>query len=235
MGINVTTKDCILYDSKKCIHFVEKYMNTPCVDMFDFGDEKSMDEMKLIDQPYKDAMKMGIRQLPIFNNGEKANHPENLNNLQDWFRPPVWSYDCYPIVRKCKLRIIEWNDESPADSKVELIYEDKDPAEVKDYMYRWLEVFRNMAISTGRPFWYYVLSMTFTGTSNMKPEMQNEERNIELKPVNEDFMRFSAFSALAYGAKGLRYWTYSQRRNYVKADGTVRIYSRTTRLKYGTR
>lgn len=64
--------------------------------------------------------------------------------------------------------------------------------------YPFLEIFSTRAKNTGRPFWAYCLSTRF------------KENKIEGIPT-ESHIRFEAFSALAYGAQGLVYWTYGLR------------------------
>lgn len=65
-----------------------------------------------------------------------------------------------------------------------------------------LEIFSLMAKYTERPFWAYVRSQSFkTSNGSMCPT------------PTEGQLRFAVFSALAYGAQGLVYWTYRQREN----------------------
>lgn len=65
--------------------------------------------------------------------------------------------------------------------------------------YTNLESFSAMAKKTGRPFWAYCQSIGFRSGKIIKPTPR------------EEFLRFEAFSALAYGAQGIVYWTYWQR------------------------
>lgn len=63
---------------------------------------------------------------------------------------------------------------------------------VDECMYETMDVINRVARESGRPFWSYVLS-------NKHP-LYPEPR--------EEFIRFEAFSSLAYGAQGIRYYTY---------------------------
>lgn len=65
-----------------------------------------------------------------------------------------------------------------------------------------LEIFSLMSRYCERPFWYTVRCQGYTTPSNLGTPDPNVEE-----------MRFSAFSALAYGAQGLLYWSYRQREN----------------------
>lgn len=59
-------------------------------------------------------------------------------------------------------------------------------------LYTTMETIRDVAQASGRPFWSYILS--------------NKHWNYP-KP-KEEYIRFSVFTALAYGAQGLTYYTY---------------------------
>ena len=70
---------------------------------------------------------------------------------------------------------------------------------VYDTFYSALEDFKTISIKTGRPFWAYCESLAYKTKSYSRPE------------ATEAYLRFEAFSALAYGAQGIIYWTYGQR------------------------
>lgn len=63
---------------------------------------------------------------------------------------------------------------------------------VNDIFYRSIEVVSDVARRSGRPFWSYILA----------------NRHAFYPKPKEDYIRFQAFSALAYGAQGLLYFTY---------------------------
>lgn len=215
VGINVSTDNCILRDRDRCLHFVRKYKDMPHVSMFDFGDEKTLGEQDKIRIPYTEAMNEGMTQLTIFNDPLGPNQEYRLCMLQGWFRPPVWSYDYYPVRRKCRLKI-RWA-ENPSESQTEIIYTGDSPS-VGEGMFRWLEMYKGMAARTGRPFWYYAICSLYAKIKCIPKDAGTEETldDVEIYPVDENLMRFSVFTALAYGAKGLRFWTYSQRKNYAE-------------------
>jgi len=68
-----------------------------------------------------------------------------------------------------------------------------------DVFYSALEAYSRISKVTGRPFWSCCLSMGFRQNEICKPS------------PTEEHLRFAAFSALAYGAQGIAYWTYRQR------------------------
>lgn len=79
----------------------------------------------------------------------------------------------------------------------------KDGKQIVDHnqFYYDLEVFSDISRKTNRPFWSYCLSMAFDDGEQTHPM------------PTESTMRFEVFSALAYGAQGIVYWTYGQRAN----------------------
>lgn len=76
---------------------------------------------------------------------------------------------------------------------------------VVDYntFYNDLEVFSAISKNTRQPFWAYCESAQMKFTNNP----------VQFPSTNEAFLRFVAFSSLAYGAQGIVYWTYAQRKS----------------------
>lgn len=68
-----------------------------------------------------------------------------------------------------------------------------------DLFYSNLEMFSEISKKTSRPFWAFCQSMEFSHPAITRPA------------ATEAYLRFEAFSALAYGAQGIEYWTYGQR------------------------
>lgn len=67
--------------------------------------------------------------------------------------------------------------------------------------YSALESFYKISNKSGKPFWAYCESMEYKASSYSRPA------------ATEPYLRFEAFSALAYGAQGIIYWTYGQRKS----------------------
>ena len=70
-----------------------------------------------------------------------------------------------------------------------------------DLFYSDLEIFSGISRRTKSPFWAYCQSMSF------------KNKDVERPAATIPYLRFEAFSALAYGAQGIVYWTYGQRKD----------------------
>lgn len=97
-----------------------------------------------------------------------------------------------------------------------------------DRFYSDLEAFSDMSRKTNRPFWAYCQSVGFRQGRICKPVPK------------EEYLRFEAFSALAYGAQGLIYWTYRQCRDvpsvdFQYLDGPVNIYGDKTEVWFAAK
>lgn len=69
-----------------------------------------------------------------------------------------------------------------------------------DTFFNDLEIFSLIAKYSERPFWAYVRSQAFKNVNGTEGPAPTEGQ-----------LKFAVFSALAYGAQGLVYWTYRQR------------------------
>ena len=69
--------------------------------------------------------------------------------------------------------------------------------------YEDLVFFSYLAKKTKRPFWAYCQSMSLI----------NQKSFTHLLPPTEEYLRFEAINALAFGAQGIVYWTYAPRAN----------------------
>lgn len=194
--------------STECMKAMDGYRHEPRIAMFDFGDEMKMDDMQKIAVSFNDARDSAITQLPIFNNRLFGPHMvadkeytvyDELKRLVPMFRPAVWCYDYYPVLQKFHYNPDPWKESAAAE------------AYVNDWTYQWLEDFRNISTATERPFWYYVQSMQYE--VRIMDGKKNPTDFVMRRPVSKEYMIFSTFSALAYGAKGLRFWTYSLRKS----------------------
>ncbi|MDE6007145.1 MAG: hypothetical protein K2G67_06290 [Muribaculaceae bacterium] len=111
-----------------------------------------------------------------------------------YYKPPYWSFDCYPVMRHNPLLnlngfISNYGGLYPGET-----------LQCHEYFYRNLEMVSAKARECGRPFWSYLMSTEHIlgGTNGYFPA-----------PL-ENHLRFEAFSALAYGAQGLCHWRYLQ-------------------------
>lgn len=85
----------------------------------------------------------------------------------------------------------------------------KTTCEYESFYYA-LECFSAQAKKTKKPFWAFCESMQYSTSDYSRPA------------ATEAYLRYEAFSALAYGAQGIIYWTYGQRQpgldeNYLSA------------------
>lgn len=76
---------------------------------------------------------------------------------------------------------------------------------VKEDFYQCLDLFRRMSVDQGLPFWAFT----------------NAVRHGYYPPATEGHIRFQLMSALAYGARGLQYFTYAYDGCMVRADGST--------------
>lgn len=121
---------------------------------------------------------------------ENHSFEEYLNVFQANFNPRLWSYDFYPVSQKsCLLNdVCKVNGDCAVDVDHETFYAD-------------LDTFHKRAKATGGVFWAYVQSMEYIHGSIFRPA------------ALEPYIRFEAFSALAFGAQGIVYWTYRPQPN----------------------
>ncbi len=124
---------------------------------------------------------------------ERKNYKTYLDTFQNNFNSNLWSYDLYPITQTSCLINTSCN---PADNcKVNVNYKG---------FYWDLNAYHERSKATGGVFWAHVQSAEFINGSKLHPA------------VLESYIRFEAFSALAFGAQGIVYWTYRQQPNQPK-------------------
>lgn len=109
-----------------------------------------------------------------------------LNYVKEKLKPAVWSVDYYPI----RAKYIKENGK----------YVEIDS--FNDYFYKLMKRFADLAAETQRPFWFYVLS---------SGDFKSYDVDYNIPNPTDGSIRLLANAALAYGAKGLAYWTYCQR------------------------
>lgn len=110
------------------------------------------------------------------------------------FTGPLTEYSQYLDYIQAKFQPMLWSYDlypfSEQKGKVEVKY---------NLFYYDLEQFKRISQTTGRPFWTYLQSMEL------------KIGNYYMPAAKEEYLRFVAFSSLAYGAQGILYWTYGQR------------------------
>lgn len=111
-------------------------------------------------------------------------------NNQETRELPLWSYDLYPITQKSCLINETCNLETNCELSINY-----------SQFYKDLANFSKRAKDCGGVFWAHVQSMEYINGTTLHPA------------ALESYMRFEAFSALAYGAQGIIYWAYMQHEN----------------------
>lgn len=116
-----------------------------------------------------------------------------INPFEEMFMPGVWSYDAYPITENA-WGINMWVH-AYRGFYGNLIF----------FACRTYDHFINGNKYNGRPFWAYVESLS---AKKLNADNVLAPRFPKAKEV---FMRYEAFTALAFGAQGIVYWTYGDR------------------------
>lgn len=113
-----------------------------------------------------------------------------LNLFQQNFNSTIWTYDLYPITQESCL----------INNTCSLTDNCKIKVDHKGF-YNDFSIFHERSKATGGVFWAYVQSMEYINVNLLHPA------------ALESYIRFEAFSALAFGAQGIVYWTYKQQPN----------------------
>lgn len=123
-----------------------------------------------------------------------------LSAYQEYFKPSFFCYDLYPISEINTLVFQGIKDSlNGKDGDVKVFYND---------FYNRLKQYHDIAEKYNRPFWTYLKSMCFLKAYEDKDNESKSDYNYS-PPALEQYLRYAAFSALAYGAKGLLYWCYA--------------------------
>lgn len=119
-----------------------------------------------------------------------------LEAYQNNFKPSFFCYDFYPI---SEINNLLYEGYYARD----LPFVNEEEGTLKVFMpsfYGLLRIYSNFSTKFNRPFWVFCESNNFISFY--------EERG--LHPIAlEQYLRYEAFSALAFGAKGIVYWTYA--------------------------
>lgn len=158
------------------------------VTAFLLGDEPKYAELNTWKTSYDRVIEIWkpVKKLMTYINLSVNDEPPTVDTNQ--------TYEDYMIEIRSKFRLPVWcYDHYP------LIYKGQEMT-VQTNFYKNLELFSKMSKQTGRPFWTFVQCMQLL--YEPKTAIPNYDR-----------MHYAAFSALAYGAQGINYWTF-QRRKY---------------------
>ena len=157
------------------------------VTAFLLGDEPEYGELNTWKASYDRVIEIWkpVKKLMTYINLSVNNEPPTVDTNQ--------TYEDYMTEIRTKFRLPVWcYDHYP------LVYKNEEMS-IQLNFYKYLELFSKMSKLTGRPFWTFVQCMQLL--YEPKTAMPNYDR-----------MHYAAFSALAYGAQGINYWTFQQRK-----------------------
>lgn len=202
--------------------------------MLGFQDEPTIGALEKISANYKKVRDLNIPQLPYLcvavnatpsdpiPDGTAAKLEKYLDEIQEMLLPAMWCYDYYPIQCNFKLSSSNYSDFKDEGAQKDLLnitsLVPSSDIFVNRLTFLWLEIFKQQATNTQRPFWYVGLSREFQSLICKDKDNNDNEKPLYIlrRYVSEIYMRFTAFSALAYGAKGLVYWAYTANMNVSK-------------------
>ena len=202
---------------EKCREFMERYKDNPVVCGWEFRDEPKFADLDMYE---------GIFDVMTETDPHHMIHLNVVGTMEKAFvGPETPDMSAYLDTLQAKFAPGVWSyDMYPLkilDNNGKLIVD-------YDIFYSDFEAFSNMARKTGRPFWAYCQGVGFRQGRICKPIPK------------EEYLRFEAFSALAYGAQGLIYWTYRQCRDvpsvdFEYLDGPIDINGNKTKVWYAAK
>ncbi|MCH5238148.1 MAG: beta-galactosidase [Muribaculaceae bacterium] len=171
--------------SDKMNEVVKRFQNNPYVGGWSFKDEPNYADLKKVKFYYDKLYESG---------GSKLIFMNLLGGLSSKGTGPAKSYLDYLKVIQKNFKPEVWSfDLYPVflrNGKIDIAY---------DIFFEDLEAMHAMSKMTDRPFWFFCQSMAFRVPAFERPA------------ATEAYLRFANFSALAYGAQGILYWTYGMR------------------------
>lgn len=179
----ISNQNFIKQDTRN--QYINAFKDNPHLGGWLLKDEPFIDTWDSLSEAYKEFYNEDSNHIVLVNlvgilvrrfTGDSKTMLEYLQTFNSMFRPSLWSYDFYPIIKKNGKLIIEY-----------------------DQFYTDLETFYYMSKQTKRPFWAFCETMEYTTNTYSRPS------------ATEAYLSFEAFSALAYGAQGIIYWTYGMR------------------------
>ncbi len=202
---------------KKCMDFMKKYKDNPVLGGWEFRDEPQFKDLDMFSGLFKVMTATDPRHIIHLNVVGEMAKPfvgENTPDMSAYI--DTLQNKFAPGVWSYDLYPIKIVD----DNGIIIVDYDK--------FYSDFEAFSKIANRTDRPFWAYCQGVGFRQGRICKPVPKAE------------YLRFEAFSALAYGAQGIIYWTYRQCRNvpsinFEYLDGPINIKGKKTKVWYAAR
>lgn len=174
------------------VSIIEAFKDEPNFAGWNFWDEPHYDDLPILAEKYKELYDAYSKKLIYINQAAVVNKV---------FTGPYTNFGDFLIYYNKLINPEIWSfDYYPIITR-----NGKTICEVEQFYYA-LESFREIAKTTSKPFWSYCECMQY-------------QTNTYSRPVaTEAYLRYEAFSALAYGAQGIVYWTYGQRKSNAAED-----------------
>ena len=171
----------------KMANIIEPLKNNPYVAGWNFKDEPNYKDLRSLQPYYNSIYRLDPTKLVYMN---------LIGGIYGDVTGPAKTYKEYlEIIQKMFMPPV-WSFDiypfSMKNGKLGVSY---------DSFFNALESMMAMSKSTERPFWSYIQTMAFKRGSTERPA------------ATEAYISFAAFSALAYGAQGILYWKYGQRKS----------------------
>lgn len=171
----------------KALSFVEALKDYPQFGGYIFKDEPRYENLQALKESYDKLYAEDSSHFIYFN---------LISGINKVFTGPFTKYPDYLDYIQNMFQPQMWsNDYYPIfnnNGKISVTY---------GFFYNNFENLRNISKATDRPFWAFCQSMAF------------KTKYVDQPAATEAYLRFEAFTALAYGAQGIVYWTYGQRKS----------------------
>ena len=203
-------------DEMQMSNLVNKYKDNPLLGGYEMMDEPLFEKLSWLKAIHDKIRELDPKHLVYTNlavdmtpsSSEWKDHlgdigtlEEYLDYFQNMFHPVLWSYDFYPVRYYNRRTIVRTSD-----------------------FYKFLQMFHDKAKKANRPFWTYSLCMPYVEKCYPASAcVLGPDKNGRPIPT-EGELRWEAFSALAYGAQGIVYWSYSQRYSIKNSNGVYGEY-----------
>lgn len=189
---------------------LEEFGSHPALIGHNVCDEPSMaqfDELSALAARYREILPEAapfVNLFPIYATEQQlaGTYADYLAQFMARYKPEVLSYDHYPFL-------------TARGAQLAGLAEGEVPGEFGDFgqaisptYYLNLQLIREQALAHGVPFWLFIQTLSFNGT-NRDPSKAE--------------MRWQVYTSLAFGAKGLQYFTYWTPDNGVETFGDAMI------------
>ena len=168
--------------TKDRIRFIKAFRHNSHFAGWFLKDEPQFEELKLWSSRYRELLKEDFNSLIYMN---------LAYGIQKRFTGPLINYRNYLELIETEFNPKIWSYDmypiSIVNGKITIAYEQ---------FYGALEDFAEIAKKTNKPFWAFCETLEYRTTKYLRPK------------ATLPYLRFEAFSALAYGAQGIVYWTY---------------------------